>query len=77
MSIVDLKDVINMLLLFGFFISMVGLGYFIYGKKSLEFSFLISGLILMVYPYFIRDLVLSIFIGLILSMLPFVVKRFF
>ncbi|NJD02490.1 MAG: hypothetical protein FIA99_07825 [Ruminiclostridium sp.] len=76
MSIVVLKDVIN-ILLFGFFISMVGLAYFIYGKKTVEYSFLGFGLVLMIYPYFINNLALSIFIGLIISILPFITRRMF
>ncbi len=66
-----------MTLLFSFFISSVGLAYFIYGKKRIEFNFLLAGLLLMIYPYFISNLFLSILIGLILSVLPFLAKDLF
>lgn len=64
-----------MSLLFSFFISSVGLAYFVYGKKTTEFSFLIFGMVLMIYPYFVRNMVLLIVLGLVLSVLPFITKR--
>ena len=76
-GIVTFKEVIDMVLLFGFFISMIGLGYFIYGKKIMDYHFLLSGVALMVYPYFISNLMLSIFIGLALAALPFITRRLF
>ncbi|OQY10142.1 MAG: hypothetical protein B6I28_01580 [Fusobacteriia bacterium 4572_132] len=58
-------------LLISFIISTVGFGYFIYGKKNFSSLFLIIGLILMIYPYFIHDSLGLIIIGIILSILPF------
>lgn len=56
---------------------IIGLGYFVYGKKSTEFSFLIFGVVLMIYPYLVRDTVLSLVLGIIFAICPFIIKRFF
>ena len=60
----------------GVFMSAVGLGYFIYGRKTSEFYFLVAGLILMIYPYFLKDVVVIGIIGLVLILAPFLLKRF-
>ncbi len=57
-------------------VSSIGLGYFIYGKKTTDFHFLISGIALMIYPYFFAGPLLII-IGIILLAEPFVIKRYF
>lgn len=63
-----------MSLIVGFFIGSVGLAYMIYGKKSSNFLFLIDGLIMMIYPYFVDNTALSLVIGLILAVVPFIAK---
>ncbi|MDR3586648.1 MAG: hypothetical protein P4L59_15245 [Desulfosporosinus sp.] len=63
-----------MALIFSLIISSVGFAYFVYGKKTVEFLFLIFGLALMIYPYFIPDLVTSVIIGVLLVIAPFVLK---
>ena len=60
-----------------FFISLIGMGYFIYGKKSVNFSFLLSGIILSVYSYFVSGIMLTIIIGLVIIVAPFVLNRNF
>ena len=55
--------------------SSIGLGYFIYGKKSTDFNFLIFGIILMGYSYLISGLLLSIFIGIVLMACPFITSK--
>ena len=65
-----------MSLFVGVFMSAVGLGYFIYGRKSSELYFLIAGLILMVYPYLLKNLAVILIIGLVLILAPFLIKRF-
>jgi hypothetical protein len=56
--------------------SSVGLGYFIYGKKLSDLHFLISGIVLMIYPYFVGGFLLII-IGIVFSLAPFITKRYF
>lgn len=56
-------------------VSSIGLGYFIYGKKVTDFSFLIIGMVMMIYPYVVKGPVLSVVIGLVLCGLPFILKK--
>ncbi|HHT9111024.1 MAG TPA: hypothetical protein ACFYDZ_07685 [Candidatus Brocadiaceae bacterium] len=52
-----------------------GLAYFVYGKKQHKFIALLSGLGLMVYPYFVSNKYLLISIGLALIALPFLIRE--
>jgi len=58
-------------------ISSIGLGYFIYGRKSQSFVFLIPGVIMMVYSYFTDSILLSIIIGVVLLVFPWIASRVF
>ncbi len=49
----------------------LGTGYFIYGKKQSRFTFLICGVGLMVFPFFISDLTATIVLGLVMTLAPF------
>ena len=55
--------------------SAVGFGYFIYGKRQQEWIPLFSGLLLMVYPYFVSSALAMVTVGLLLVVGPFVTKR--
>jgi hypothetical protein len=55
--------------------SIIGLGYFAYGKKSRQFLMLICGIALMGYSYFVNGTGYIILIGIGLSALPFIVGR--
>ena len=46
--------------------SSFGLGYFVYGKKQQRAVPLLSGLLLMGFPYFVSNLVISLIIGVTL-----------
>lgn len=52
----------------------IGLGFFIYGKKQKSLVSLSVGIALMVFPYFITDVVVLIIAGVILMALPLFVK---
>jgi hypothetical protein len=56
------------------FFSLIGFAYFLYGKKSVSYSFLFCGITLMAYPYFISKTVYIVVVGLVVSVIPFVVK---
>ena len=58
-------------------ISSVGMGYFIYGRKMVDIPFIVCGLILSVYPYFVGDLTLMIIIGVVILSVPFLLRRYF
>ena len=55
--------------------SIIGLGYFTYGKKSQQFLMLICGIALMVFSYFVNGIVYIVLIGVGLSALPFILSR--
>jgi hypothetical protein len=57
-------------MLFGAF----GLGYFIYGKRQQSPIALASGVLLMVFPYFVPSAWLTVLIGAALLALPWFVR---
>ena len=57
----------------GILAGVIGLSYFIYGKKQERIGFLAAGVGLCVYPYLVEGLVLQILIGLGLAAVPFFV----
>ncbi len=55
--------------------SIIGLGYFAYGKKSQQFLMLLCGIALMGYSYFVDGTGYIILIGVGLSVIPFIIGR--
>jgi len=53
--------------------SIVGMGYFAYGKKSQQLLMLACGIALMAYPYFVDGTTYIVLIGCGLCVLPFIV----
>jgi hypothetical protein len=53
-------------LFISFFVSLVGLAFFMYGKKEKRIPQMLGGLALMVYPYFVDGLWLILGIGVLL-----------
>jgi hypothetical protein len=62
------------LLLWSLLFSSIGLGFFVYGKKQKAVVPLLSGLGLMIYPYFVSNPLLLVAIGTALVMLPYFVR---
>lgn len=60
---------------FGFLFGSVGLGYFIYGKKQGLLAPLVSGIALMVYPYFVPGTLAIVLVGIVLMAVPFYWKE--
>ena len=52
----------------------IGLGYFVYGKRQRSVVPLVSGLGLMVFPYFVSNTVLLVIVGLLLLVIPYFVR---
>ena len=52
----------------------IGFGYFIYGKKQKAVVPLISGIALLIFPYFVSNLYLLVIVGMGLVALPYFVK---
>jgi len=62
------------LLLWGVLFSSIGLGFFVYGRKQRSIMPLLTGLALMVYPYFVDTVMLLIGAGIVLIALPYFVR---
>jgi hypothetical protein len=58
-------------LLWGLLFSSIGLGFFLYGKKQRAVVPLVCGLVLMIYPYFIPNVIALVVIGVALSAVPY------
>jgi hypothetical protein len=52
-----------------------GLGYFVYGKRQDRFVPLVCGLALMVFPYFVSSTLVLVLVGLVLLVLPWVIRE--
>lgn len=61
-------------LLLGVLFGSFGMGYMYYGKKQRKGIALLSGIALCAFPYFVHNIYLFLFIGILLIALPFVVK---
>ncbi len=61
-------------LLLGVLFGSIGLGFFVYGKKQKAVMPLISGIGLMVFPYFISNIYIMILSGIALIVLPYFIK---
>jgi len=61
-------------ILWGLLFGSVGFAFFLYGKKQRAIVPLVSGLALMVYPYFIANTFLLVVIGVALIAVPYFVR---
>ena len=61
-------------LLWGLLFSSIGLGFFLYGKKQRAVVPLVCGLVLMIYPYFIPNVIALVAIGVVLISVPYFFK---
>ncbi len=62
------------LLFIGLIFGSLGMGYIAYGRKQAHLPALLAGVGLCAFPYFVNSVLMSIVIGLVLSILPFVFK---
>jgi len=49
----------------------VGFGYFLYGKRQSAVVPLVCGIALMIFPYFISNVLILVVIGIALAALPY------
>ncbi|MEA3108896.1 MAG: hypothetical protein QOI88_3501 [Gammaproteobacteria bacterium] len=69
------NQVVNVgVLLWGLLFSSIGLGFFLYGKKQRAVVPLVCGLVLMIYPYFIPNVMALVAIGVVLTAVPYFFK---
>ncbi len=59
----------------GILAGVLGVSYFVYGKRQQRFGFLAAGVTLCIYPYLVDGVILQILIGLGLLAAPFVASR--
>jgi hypothetical protein len=58
-------------LIWGMVFGVVGLAYFVFGKRQQRFVPLFCGIGLMAFPYFVSNTVLLVILGLALSVIPY------
>jgi hypothetical protein len=61
-------------LMWGVLFSSVGLGFFLYGKKQKAVVPLVCGLVLMVLPYFISNVMLLVAASVALMVIPYYIS---
>jgi hypothetical protein len=62
------------ILLWGLLFSSIGFGFFLYGKKQRAVVPLVCGIALMIYPYFIPNVMALIAIGVVLAAIPYFLR---
>jgi len=62
-------------LMWGMIFGSIGLGFFVYGKKQKTIIPFLSGIGLLVFPYFISNVFILVITGIVLVALPFFIKR--
>ena len=62
-------------LFFSIVAGMIGVGYCSFGKKQQNICFVIAGIGLMFYPYFIENVMALAGVGIALIIAPFVINR--
>ena len=61
-------------LMWGMIFGSIGLGYFVYGKKQNSIVPMLSGIGLIIFPYFVSNTILLVIIGLLLSAIPYFIR---
>jgi hypothetical protein len=61
-------------LFWGILFGSIGLAFFVYGKKQKAVIPIFSGIGLMVVPYFISNVYFLVLSGIVLTVLPFILK---
>jgi hypothetical protein len=56
-------------------VSIIGMAYISYGKKN-SLYFVLAGIGLLVYSYFVTQVWLLVLIGMVLIILPFIINKF-
>ena len=59
----------------GVLFGAIGLGLFVYGKQRKRMAALLCGIGLMVCPYFIPNVYILVLACVVMTVLPFIIKR--
>lgn len=62
-------------MLWGLLYGSIGLGFFIYGRKQRAVVPLLCGVALMVFPYFVSNVLLLVAIGAVLIAIPYFLRE--
>ncbi|MEJ2638787.1 MAG: hypothetical protein P8010_04355 [Desulfosarcinaceae bacterium] len=62
-------------LMWGVLFGSLGLGFFVYGKKQKATIPFLSGIGLMLIPYFISTVLILVATGIVFVALPFIIRR--
>jgi hypothetical protein len=62
-------------LLLGVLFSSIGIGYFFYGRRQGKTIPLWCGVALMLYPYFMPNVIALVIVGAIFAAVPYFVRR--
>ena len=54
---------------------LIGTGYFMYGKSAGRMVPLGTGVVLMVFPYFLPNIIAMIIVGMVVTVVPFFVRE--
>jgi hypothetical protein len=60
-------------LIFSILFGSIGMGYFVYGKKQQAALPLLAGIVLCIFPYFVSNVYIMVLVGIILTVLPWVI----
>ena len=61
-------------LLWGLLFGSIGLGFFVYGRRQKRVVPLACGVALMIFPYFVSNIILLVILGLALIAIPYFVR---
>jgi len=61
-------------LLWGLLFGSIGLGFFVYGRRQKKVVPLVSGLALMIFPYFVSNTIVLVTLGIVLIAIPYFVR---
>jgi hypothetical protein len=61
-------------LFWGMLFGVLGLATFVYGKKQQSVLPMICGIVLMVYPYFVSNLIALVVIGVVVGAIPWLLR---
>jgi predicted membrane protein len=63
------------ILFLGLIFGAIGGVYAFYGKRNYSTPHLICGVLLMLYPYFVPSVILTLAIGIVLTLIPIALAR--
>ncbi|HED17723.1 MAG TPA: hypothetical protein ENI64_13035 [Gammaproteobacteria bacterium] len=63
------------MLMWSILFGSIGIAYLVYGRKQRHVLALVTGLLLIVFPYFISNVMLLVSLGVLLVALPYIISK--